>query len=58
VVRPGQQIPPDDEWLDSTIEERIDAVWQLTKLCYAWNQETAAEPRLQRSVGHVQRPRR
>jgi hypothetical protein len=58
VVRPGQPIPEDDEGLDSSIEERIAAVWELTKLCHAWNQDGFGEPRLQRSVVHIQRPRR
>ena len=58
VVRPGQPVPADRDWLDSTVEERIAAVWELTKLCYAWNQDGPGEPRLQRSISHIQRARR
>ncbi len=55
VFRAGQTPPPDTEWADSTPEERIDAVWMLTVLCLAWNQEDFIEPRLQRSVVRIQR---
>jgi hypothetical protein len=58
VVRPGEQLPLDDEWLEYTLEERIDAVWELTKQCYAWNRDDPSELRLQRSIGDVQRARR
>lgn len=39
-----------------TMEERIEAVWTLTQLCYAWNRDEAGEPRLQRSVTRILRP--
>jgi hypothetical protein len=52
VVRPGQAIPQDREWLDRTVDERIAGVWELTKLCHAWN---PGELRLQRSVVRTQR---
>ncbi len=55
VFRAGQTPPPDTEWADATPEERIDAVWMLTVLCMAWNQEDFIEPRLQRSVVRIQR---
>ncbi|MCG3196264.1 MAG: hypothetical protein GHCLOJNM_00737 [bacterium] len=58
VIRPGQPIPPDDEWLDDSVEERVVAVWTLTKLCYAWGQEDVGEPRLHRDISSVQRPLR
>lgn len=56
VIRPGQAIPPDREWLAVPMEERVAAVWMLTRLCQAWRQGGADEPRLDRSVGRVQRP--
>jgi len=55
VIRPGAQVPGDWEWENSTPEERIDAVWELTLLCLAWGND-CGEPRLQRSAGRVQRP--
>jgi hypothetical protein len=58
VVRPGQPMPVEDEWLGSSVEERIAAVWELTRMCYAWNKDDPGEPRLQRAVSHVQRARR
>jgi hypothetical protein len=42
-------------WQDSTMEERIAAVWDLTLECIAWSDPDAGEPRLQRSVCHVER---
>jgi len=38
VVRPGQAMPPDDDWQSFSVEERIAAVWELTKLCWDWSQ--------------------
>jgi hypothetical protein len=55
VVRSGNAVPTDDDWLSCTVEERIAGVWELTKLCHAWNREGSGEPRLQRSVVRVQR---
>ena len=46
------------DWSGTTPEERIEAVWELTQLCLAWEQAKAGEPRLQRSVSRVQRPAR
>lgn len=48
----------DPDWKGSTPEERIDAVWDLTLLCLAWKQDVVVEPRLQRSISRVERPRR
>ena len=57
LFRPGDPVPDDgSEWPDSTPEERLLAVWELTLNCLAW--ETFGEPRLQRSVSRVQRGRR
>jgi len=58
IIRPGQAAPSDGGWEGSTPEERINAVWDLTLLCLAWTGDRASEPRLQRSVSRVQRPRR
>jgi hypothetical protein len=55
IIRPGQDAPPDDDWLDRTVEERIEGVWTLTKLCHAWVEEDAGELRLRRTVGRIQR---
>jgi len=58
IIRPGQIAPVDRGWEGSTPAERISAVWDLTLLCLAWTGDPANEPRLQRSVSRVQRPRR
>ncbi len=55
IIRAGQRVPPDVDWLAASPEERIAAVWTLTLLCYAWRREGPGEPRLDRSVGHIQR---
>jgi hypothetical protein len=57
VFRVGET-PPEDEWIESSVAERIDAVWELTRQCLAWNQTGTDEPRLQRSVSRVQRSSR
>ena len=58
IIRPGEPEPPDLDWRTMTIEQRIAAVWELTKLSYAWNHDDPGAIRLQRSVVHVQRPPR
>jgi len=58
VIRPGELPPEEHEWGYATPEERINAVWELTLLCLAWQRDQADEPRLQRSVSRIQRPRR
>ena len=57
VIRNGLPEPPDNDWPMATAEERIEAVWTLTKLCLAWNTLSQSEPRLQRTVTRVQRAR-
>lgn len=57
VFRAGQTPPPDTDWANSTPEERIDAVWTLTVLCLAWNQDDFIEPRLDKSVVRTIRKR-
>jgi hypothetical protein len=55
VIRPRQAEPPDREWLNRTMAERIEAVWELTKISLAWNQDTSTEPRLQKSMTRILR---
>ena len=58
VIRDGQPEPPDNEWPMTSAEERIEAVWTLTKLCMAWNEQSDFEPRLQRTITRLQRAQR
>ena len=58
VIRGGRSEPLDDQWIGTSSEERIEAVWTLTNLCLAWNQQPARELRLQRTVTRLQRARR
>lgn len=58
VLRRGDPHPHEQEWEDATPEERINAVWELTRLCLAWQTDQEDEPRLQRSISRVQRPKR
>lgn len=55
VIRPGDPAGDDADWDTATPEERINAVWELTLLCFAWQGDQTGEPRLQRSVSRVQR---
>lgn len=50
--------PADETWRTMTIEERIAAVREVTLRCAMWSTNGDPEPRLQRSVGRVQRARR
>jgi hypothetical protein len=58
VIRDGLPEPQDNDWLMVSPEERIEAVWMLTKLCLAWNNPSEIEPRLQRTVTRLQRGKR
>lgn len=58
VIRDGLPEPPDNDWSKASPEERIEAVWTLTQLCWAWNQPSTNVPRLQRTVTRVQRAQR
>jgi hypothetical protein len=58
VIRGKRPESQPDDWAISSAEERIEAVWTLTKLCLAWNQDSDSEPRLQRTVTRLQRARR
>lgn len=55
VLRDGdtQFRPPDVSRLSSA--ERMALVWELLVDCYTWSRFSEAEPRLQRSVGRVER---
>jgi hypothetical protein len=55
VIRPGAPAEPENAWEHSTVNERIAAVWELTRQCLAWNRDPKDEPRLQRSVSRIQR---
>jgi len=57
-IRDGDAEPFDDEWNKSSPEERIEAVWTLTRLCLAWNNHLTDEPRLQRTITRIQRASR
>jgi hypothetical protein len=54
----ASEVTPADDWAGTTAEERIEAVWELTLQCLAWNQDLTSEPRLQRSVVRLRRRRR
>lgn len=58
VIRPGDPVNEEIGWETATPEARINAVWELTMLCLAWNGDKEGEPRLQRSISRVQRPGR
>ena len=57
IIRPGDPLPEDDYWDKFTPEERMNAVWELTLLCLAWQPNQTDEPRLQRSISRIQRPK-
>jgi hypothetical protein len=56
IIRPGDPVPDQQYWDNATPEERMNAVWELTLLCLAWQPDQAHEPRLQRSISRIQRP--
>ena len=56
IIRPGDPVPDEQYWDNATPEERMNAVWELTLLCLAWQPNQAHEPRLQRSISRIQRP--
>ena len=45
-------------WQSRPVHERMDAVVELTLAMYAMKGETPDVPRLQRTLVHLQRPRR
>jgi hypothetical protein len=58
VIRNGEPEPPDNDWAMATMEERIEGVWTLTKLCMGWNQSSTDVPRLDKTVTRVIRAKR
>ena len=58
VFRNGQRPPDEADWSSYTPGERMNAVWDLTCACLAWQMEDPSALRLQRSVSRVQRARR
>ncbi|MEK7377980.1 MAG: hypothetical protein AABZ71_03670, partial [Candidatus Binatota bacterium] len=55
VIRNGDPRTQESHWDKATPEQRIEAVWELTLLCLAWQSKQADEPRLQRSISRIQR---
>lgn len=57
VIKLGQDDGAMDRyvWQESTIDERIAAVWDITLECLAWSNFGADQPRLQRSVCRIER---
>ena len=55
VIRPGDGVPELGGWDNASPEERMNAVWELTLLCLAWQSNHGREPRLQRSASRIQR---
>lgn len=58
VIRPGVKFEDESYWDTATPEERINAVWELTRFCYFWQTGDTEEPRLQKSITRVIRPNR
>ena len=58
IIRNGDSPTQESHWDKTTPEQRIEAVWDLTLLCLAWQSKQADEPRLQRSISRIQRPQR
>jgi hypothetical protein len=58
IIRDGQSETVDNGWADTTPEDRIEAVWILTRLCLAWNDQLTDEPGLQRTITRLQRSAR
>jgi hypothetical protein len=53
VIRDGVE-PPDNDWSKATPEERIEAVWTLTKIRYGWNKYSDDDvPKFHRTVTRV-----
>ena len=58
VIRDGLPELPDKDWSLASPEERIEAVWTLTKLRWGWNNPSADELRMQRNITRVLRGQR
>ena len=55
VLRDGEPESQENDWSMASAEERIEAVWTLTELCFGWNKPSLNVPRLERSVTRLQR---
>lgn len=42
VIRDGRE-PRDAEWMTTSVEERIEAVWTPTNLWLAWNEQLTSD---------------
>lgn len=58
LTRSPQDTSDDIDWSDFTPEERMEAVWTLTKACLAWGESDVNELRLNRAVTRIQRGKR
>jgi len=58
VIRNGLPELPDTDWRMATPEERVEAVWTLTKLCWAWNNPSEDEPTMRKDITRVIRGKR
>lgn len=58
VFRNGERPPDEADWSRYTREERMNAVWDLTCTCLAWQVEDPSALRVQRTISRVQRARR
>jgi hypothetical protein len=58
VIRPPATEPVENDGLDYSLAERIEAVWTLTKASMQWNADSSDEPRPQRTITRIQRPQR
>jgi len=56
-IRPGEPLPSEEYWDTATPEERMNAVWELTRLCLFWKTGDIAEPRLDKQITRVIRQR-
>jgi len=43
IIRPGDPVPDQQYWDNATPEERMNAVWELTLFCLAWQPNQADE---------------
>ena len=44
IIRKGDPQPEEQEWANTTPEERMNAVWELTRLRMAWQLDQTDEP--------------
>jgi hypothetical protein len=53
IIRPGKPLPSEEYWDKATPEERMNAVWELTRLCLFWKVGDIAESRLNKQITRV-----